>query len=263
MNQAPQFYKNIVALNERKHRGLRVRSTRSYGFAGDTNAVVVAAAEFPFAALEYPIVFLDVAGRVTPVAVLGLEPGQNLFVGEEGGWDARYVPAYVRRYPFMLVRGSSNPEEMTVCIDDASERLNDNEGDRLFGDEGEPTAYLDQVLAFLKDYDRQARVTEGLCERLAASTLLEPMQANLNLPEGAPRSVGGFLAVNRDALSALGPDQIYALLEKGELELIYSHLLSLGNFGALADRQRARTTQPQPTAKKTRSAKKKKGRAKR
>jgi hypothetical protein len=263
MNQAPQFYENIVALNERKHRDMHVRPAHDYGFARDTNAVVIAAAEFAFAALEYPIVFLDVAGRVTPVAVIGLEPGQNLFLGEDGDWQGRYVPAYVRRYPFMLVRGSADSQEMTVCIDEASERLNDSEGDRLFEDDGRPTAYLDQVLAFLKDYDRQARLTEALCERLAASTLLEPMQANVNLPDGAPRSVGGFLAVNRDALKALGPEQIYALLEKGELELIYSHLLSLRNFGALADRQRGRAAQPKAAAKKARGAKKKKGRAKR
>jgi hypothetical protein len=244
MNQAPQFYTKVVALNDEKHRGLRIRSVQGYAFARDTNAVVLTAAEFAFAALEYPVVFLDVAGRVTPIAVLGLEPAQNLFLGNGALWEARYVPAYVRRYPFMLARATPAAREMTVCIDESSDRLSQTDGERLFQDDGNPTAYLTRAIEFLRDYDRQARITEELCARLAASTLLEPMQANLSLPDGVGRSVGGFLAVSRDRLKALGAEQVYALLDKGELELIYSHLFSLRNFAVLADRRKGGGARP-------------------
>jgi hypothetical protein len=50
--------------------------------------------------------------------LLGLREAKTCSSTPTGKWDARYVPAFVRRYPFVPAKGPQG--DLLVCIDEAS-----------------------------------------------------------------------------------------------------------------------------------------------
>ena len=240
MNQQPLFYKKIVPLNKERHKDLYIEPTDNYLFARDSNSLYIAVVEFARAASEYPIVFgNDQEGGLFPAVLLGLKRNQNLFVDEQGNWNAGYIPAYTRRYPFILAGSSegNGEEQFTVCIDEGYAGFNTaREGQALFDEQGEQSPILKQAVDFLKDYQNQIRLTMQFCEQLSELEILEPVQANVEMRSGDKLSIGGFQCVNRDKLKALAADRLKSLVESGALEMIYAHLLSLNNINALMTR---------------------------
>jgi hypothetical protein len=235
MQTNPIFYKEITPLDRNRHAGLFLAPRTDYRYAGSTNSIFLAAVEFGRAFREYPIVFGDDGQSIFPLAVLGLRDGENLFVTPEGGWDASYVPAYVRRYPFILST-QPNSDSLTVCIDQSYTNLNtEQEGQALF-EEGKESTLLQESLAFLKDFQTQYAVTVQIGNRLKELGILESMQANIQLNGGSKLNMGGFLSVNRSRLSELSEGQLASLARDGILELIYLHLNSMDNFARLVER---------------------------
>jgi hypothetical protein len=205
------------------------------------------AVEFPNAAMEYPLVFAGTQDAVMPAVILGLRGQENLFLSKEGGWKAGYIPAFIRRYPFVFSSNEDN-SQFTLCIDEAFHGFNqDGRGARLFDDQGKPSAYVDNVLKFLQEYQMQFQRTQAFCKKLAELKLLDPMQAEVTLPAGARTSLTGFMAVNRERLKEVAGDKLAELARTDELELIYLHLQSLRNFNTLKDRLVAGTA-AEPTA---------------
>lgn len=123
------FYQKVVALNSDVHRNMRFAANEAnFLFARDTTAVLLAGVEFAEAGREYPIVFIRGQDQqLRPVALLGVRNGENLFVDEQGKWDARYIPAFVRRYPFVLAEGGAKGQ-LVVCIDEGCPALNADHG---------------------------------------------------------------------------------------------------------------------------------------
>jgi hypothetical protein len=194
------------------------------------------AVEFSPAAREYTIVFVRSADLVMPVVLLGITEGHNSYVTATGGWGARYVPAFVRRYPFVFSH-SEDGTQFTLCIDESWAGCNeDGRGQRLFNGQGERTPYLDNVLSFLQEYNVQYARTAAFCGKLVDLDLLEPMQAQFTMAGGTAHALGGFLAVNRARLKALPDDQLATLARADDLELTYAHLQSMHNFPVLAER---------------------------
>ena len=112
------FYQKPVPINKNDHKSKKIRGTdNNFKFAGKTNSVILAGVEFSEAAKEYPLVFALAGERIIPVALLGLRNEENLFLNEDGSWDARYIPAFVRRYPFVLAE-TGEPGQRVVCIDE-------------------------------------------------------------------------------------------------------------------------------------------------
>lgn len=240
MTDVPLFYKRVAPLNRERHRDWFMEPVGGYQFATQSNSVYVAAVEFPRVAREYPILFAAGAGdAVVPVALLGLRNRQNLFVGPDGAWRAEYVPAYVRRYPFILAHEKGSGQ-YTVCIDEEHAGFNrEGRGERLIEESSPEGSLLARSTAFLQDYQTQVEHTEAFCAEVAALGLLEPMQANIELASGEKFALGGFRCVRREALRALEPGKLHALAANDSLELVYAHLLSLGNLQRLIDRMTA------------------------
>ena len=193
------------------------------------------ATEFPFAARDYVIVFAG-EGTPMPAAILGLQQDRNLFVADDGAWQGRYIPAFVRRYPFVF---SSNEDQsqFTLCIDKEFAGLNEEgRGQRLFDDEGQNSDYLEKMLQFLQEYQLQFQRTRLFCEQLQEHDLLESMQAHISMPGGSQQSLTGFRVINRDRLKALEGDKLAELAKTDALELAYLHLQSLNNFAAMVER---------------------------
>ena len=228
------FYDHPIALNSQTHRNLKIKpSDDGLKFTGKTNSVLLAGVEFPEACKHFPIVFAKVAGQqVLPMALLGFRDLENLFVDAGGHWKGEYVPAYIRRYPFVLAKGDAG-QQLTVCIDESYPGFGADEGQPLFNEKGESTDYLKGVLAFLQDYQAQIERTDIFLQTLREFNLLMDVAANVNLPGGERYSMAGLMMVDERKLQALPDDKVMRLFRSGELAWVYSHLLSISNFSRL------------------------------
>lgn len=244
-------YDKPVLLDRARHRGLRVRPGSSFAFAREANALHLAGAEFNEACKEYAIVFTRGAGgEVAPVVVLGLRQRENLFVDDQGAWDARYVPAFVRRYPFVLAQLPG--QALGVCIDEAYPGLAEHEGEPLFDAQGQDTPFLRNAVEFLTRCQQEAARTQAFCRRLDEAGLLAEMKARADLVDGRSFTVKGLLVVDEKKLLDLPDATALAMFRSGELHLVSLHLASLANLQRLVDRQAARKSPiapaPQPPA---------------
>ena len=208
----------------------------------------LAGAEFTEASKEYAIVFTRGSHQETvPVAMLGLRARENLFVDASERWTGDYIPAFVRRYPFVLAELPGLA--MGVCIDEAFQGLNDKEGESLFDAQGGNTPFLQNALDFLTRYQQEYRRTEAFCKRLEQAGLLTEMNAKADLMDGRSFTISGLLVVDEKKLLALPDAVTLSLFRSGELHLISLHLASLTNMKKLVDRMAERKTPLQPAPK--------------
>lgn len=234
----PLFYKKVVPLNKEVHGNLYIEGIEGYSHTKETNSIYIAAIEFLQASREYPIVFAKGQDeKIFPVALLGLEKNKNLFVGKDGKWQADYIPAYVRRYPFILAKADENQSNFAVCVDESFPGFNTaKEGVALFDEKGEQQQVLKQAVDFLKDYQTHVQLTTVFCENLSKLDVLEPMQANIERATGEKTTMGGFMGVNRQKLKDLKPAKLTELLKSDQMELIFAHLASMSNINSLMKR---------------------------
>ena len=232
------IYDNIQPLSE-KHAKWSV-GVDNHEFISHLNSSPLLATEIAFAAIEFPVIFSATAneGEYMPLAVMGLKDGQNLLLNDKNVLSTRYVPAFVRRYPFVL-GGNKDSEMMALCIDEDSKCFSQDgsKGSRLFQDDGSHSEFLTDVVEFLKDYQFRAEMTRTFTKRLHELDLLEPLSANISFKdkEDASINLGGFFVVKREKLKAISDADALDLFKKDGLELIYAHIQSLSNFNRLID----------------------------
>lgn len=230
------IYETVVPVSSGRHAKCAVETGTGYPFARKINSAPLLAVEFPQAMTEYAIVFAQNDQEVLPVVILGARQNENLFLNDEGRWQAEYVPAFIRRYPFVFSI-SDDGQTFTLCVDEAFQGLNyQGRGHALFDQDGKPSPYVDSVLAFLQEYRKQFQRTQAFCKKLKELDLLEPMQAQFTLGSGEKTSLSGFHAVDRKRLKALPAETLQQLAATDELELIYVHLQSMRNFSSVKDR---------------------------
>lgn len=235
------LYREPVVLDRVAHRALRMSPLTDFSVAKGMHATYLAAAEFMHATREMVAVFVRNTttdtdpGPVSPVAMMGLKEGENLFV-DDAHWSAVYKPAYLRRYPFWTARldGADGP---TVLIDIGWSGFSETIGEPLFDAAGEPTAALKTALTFVEEFEREGARTQAFCTRLTELDLLREMQASVKLADGEALSLSGFLVVDQDKLQALPDAAVLELHRTGMLGLIHQHFASLSNLQALADRK--------------------------
>ena len=233
---APQLliYKTAVPVTRGRHGDWYLETTPSYAFSKLINSVPLMAVEFPQAAADYAIVFAGADDEYLPAVILGVRSDENLFIDPNDAWAASYVPAFVRRYPFVFSRSG---DQFVLCVDEAFRGFNQaGRGQRMFDEDGKPSQYVDGILKFLQEYQAQFLRTQHFCARLRQLDLLEPMQAQVTTDAGRKLSLSGFMAVNRAKLKDLSAETLAELVRTDELELIYLHLHSMRNFDRLRDR---------------------------
>lgn len=242
MSKQIMIYDNIQPLSE-KHLTWSV-DVQDYGFISHLSAVPLLAAELPLVAPELPIIFLPLAkeGEFTPLAMLGLIQGQNLVLNDKKHLTIRYVPGFIRRYPFIL-GGNESSDTMAVCIDEDSKACfkDGSKGYKLFDENKEQTQTLKSVGEFLQDYYFRAESTKIFCRSLFDLGLLEPMTAEVTLADKSKINLSGFYVVSREKLKVLSDADALDLFKKDGLELIYAHLQSLNNINRLMDLMQAKS----------------------
>lgn len=228
----PLFYSGPQALSAERHGAKALASDANYSFARETNSVPVTALELPRVMLNYPIVF-TAAEPVAPVAILGLRGARNLFVSDDGTWRAgAYIPAYVRRYPFILME-SPDKQQYTLCIDEAAPHVGDT--GQAFFEDGEPTEVTKKALEFCATYQGQHVQTLEFTAMLDKYSLLVDNRAAITLASGEKLSMSGFRVIDEEKFTALPDDVFLDWRQRGWIALVYCHLLSLGNWQSMAD----------------------------
>jgi SapC len=229
----PMFYRRPRPLNSEVDRGRSLLLALDHSFARGTNSLVLNGGEFSQAMRFYPIVF-NLAEPVSAVAVVGLVDNENLFIGADGRWAAdAYVPAYVRRYPFIVMEqpGSS---ELIICFDEDSGLVIESAERPLF-DGGQPTKLLQDAIAFCREFHVQYAATAAFVRALAAQGLLVRNEARFVLGSGKQMTLRGFDVVDEAKFNALSDEVFLDWRRRGWLHLVYCHLMSMGNWARLAD----------------------------
>lgn len=228
----PLFYDKLVPLNRDRHRNLKLKADRSLRFAAGTHFVPLTAVEFYDAARDYPVVFSG-GESASPVAMVGVRQGENLFVDAEGRWaDGAYIPAYVARFPFILVRPAEK-SDYTVCLEESYEGLSEAEGDPLFDEEGKESELTKRVVDVLKSLLTETERTRRFVQRLESLELLTVRSAQVQDRSGKWYGLHDFRVVDEKKLAELDEGVIAELHRSGYLACIYAHLFSLGNVSRL------------------------------
>ena len=231
------IYEKIVVLDIKKHKNTRFAPVTDFFFAASANSIPVASVEFIEASKEYPIAFIkNNQGEYIPTIILGLQDNQNLFVSKEGNWNAYYIPAYVRRYPF----GPSTTNEagkLNICIDEAYKGIDAENGAPIFNEDGTPAPMLEKAVQLIQDYHVQMQHTNSFTSRLAESEVLQEMQAEFGTSDGSRKCrMTGLFVVNEEKLLAIDDAKVLDFFRKGGFAWIYSHLISLSNFPRMLDK---------------------------
>lgn len=233
------FYRQVSALHPDRHGDLKIGLPPNQSFASQINAVPLTGVEFAEACKEYPIVFTRNGEGFNPVAVLGLENGENLFLDTQAVWKAHYLPAFVRRYPFVLSENPASPNQPWVCVDESCPWLGRDAGEPLFVDK-QPSAFMTHMLAFLTDFNLQSQRTVAFGRKLKDWGLFKENQAQASTADGKAYTLTGLWVVDETVLAKLETDKIQELYRTGELAWIYFHLASLTNFRRLAESKSAK-----------------------
>jgi hypothetical protein len=231
----PLLYTNPVALRPDLHAGLGVPDLATASYAARATAVPLNLVEFAAAAAHYPIVFL--AGpQPVAVAVLGVRTDENLFVSAAGGWRAQtYVPAYVRRYPFILAEDKA-ADTLTLCIDDAPGNLVPlKEGGRQLFDGTKPAKLASDALDFCRAYHGDAAATELFVRALSDAGLLVPRGASIELKTGERFAIEGMLGIDEPKLRELPTTTVADWFRRGWLDMAILALSSTRNWAALVE----------------------------
>ncbi len=234
----PIMYRDLQPLSSVQHGDLRLRQLERTDVLNNVHALPLTVDEFILAQRSFPIVF-SAGDEAVPLALFGLNEGVNLFINESGQFvPGAYVPAYARRYPFMLAQLRPDSQELSLCFDPSSDSVGSfEEGEALFeGDQ--PTETTRGILAFCEQFELAVQRTAGFVRELSDTKLLIDGELSIQ-PEGAeqPFVYRGFRMVDENAVNELRGDVARKLVKSGAMALIYAHLFSLGLTRDLFGRQ--------------------------
>lgn len=246
------FYERPVPLNRAMHKDLRLKPAAGAKFAAKVHSIPLTGIEFPMAARDLPVLFAGPsADKAGPIALLGLREDENLFVDSEGLWARDvYVPAFIRRYPFVLAeKPPGEPgDDFAVFLDEAYEGFSQTEGDRLFKEDGTDSETLTHAVNFLGEFQSHVARTQWFMEQLRKHELLEPQSIRLDKKDGESVNLNGLFIVSEERLRKLDAATAEAFLREGVFGWIYAHLVSLANIDRVTRRLSEREAGETPAA---------------
>lgn len=228
----PLFYKAPRPVEATRHAKSGLIENMDVSFASDANAIPVNVVEFAIAARHYPIVF-STAEPSLPAVVTGLRTGTNAFVGVDNSWARGfYVPAYVRRYPFILMENTEK-EQFILCVDEESGAVTEGGERQLFNEEGKPSELTDRALEFCRAYHGQYEATRQFVAALNEHELLTDNSTEIRLTDDRKIQMQGYKVIDREKFDNLPDDVFLDWRKKNWLPVVYSHLVSLSNWPSI------------------------------
>jgi len=238
--QLPLFYKDLLPLNSRDHGDWKVSSFDNAAHVGETHAIPLTVDEFVDAQRNYPIVF-TAGDNPLPIALMGLNEGVNTFMAEDGKLvSGVYVPAYIRRYPFILAKMKADSDDMSLCFDPTAGVIaKQDEGQPLFDGEGKPSEYTQQVLDFCSKFEESGQRTRAFLEELKKLDILMDGEVAITRADNPdkPFVYRGFRMVDEKKLRELPTETVEQLNKNGLLMLIHAHLFSMNLMRMIFERQ--------------------------
>lgn len=223
---------NFVPLDKNKHKDLKVAVDPAFPYAKNTHLAAATIKEFAQLASAMPLVIIQdpKTSNYHVVAMLGMEPGQNLFL-QNGNWSSAHVPMNILRYPFDV---RPDGDKLGVYLDDNSELLKDD-GQALFTAEGEATPFMESRQKLLVDLANSEMMTQKFVAKVVELDLLNTVQLTLQYQDGQGKNVGGIMTINEKKIFELSDEQVLALHKDGFLGAIYALMMSLGQLNRLIE----------------------------
>ena len=229
---------NFQAISIKRHGNLRWKRYANYTFAAADSIVPLVAAELPKAVTALPIAFVEQGEGYFPAAVLGLRPGNNVFVSPDWRWIGQYIPAAFRSYPFRLV--STQDGQQMLCINEDSGLVTEApSGEPFFTADGQPTQATLDILNFLTYIEQNRAITEKACAVLQKHKLIRPWLITVKNDVGE-NQIAGLFQIDEAALNNLSAEAFLELRQSGALPIAYCQLLSMQHLpllGQLTDAQ--------------------------
>jgi len=245
------FYEQPVPLTQDKHAKYGVKQVdKPFAFMQTQHFLPLTAPEFGPASASMPIIFAGEAR--SPLAVMGIRTGENLFVSEGQYEIDFYMPAFARRYPFVLA-GDNENDRFVVCIDEKAECVTDKKPEQSFFDKDGTSQFTKEAFQFLQNFERDRQATSKMIEEFKALDLFEPKEMNFqgNNADGSPaprQKIADYFAVSEEKLKALPAEKLAEFSKNGYLAVAYAHLVSLGNWQRLVNMTLRRAQDTQVTA---------------
>ena len=237
-NQLPLLFSDLTPLSSVEHASWKSRAIDALPVFARQHAIPLTIDEFAVAQRYYPIVF-SAGENPVPLALMGLNEGINTFTDADGKLiDQAYVPAYVRRYPFLLARLRDDSDELSLCFDPTAETIGAfEEGEPLFVD-GQPSEGIKAILSFCEQFEQAGQRTTAFMQELINAQLLMEGEVSIQIADNdQPFVYRGFQMVNEEKLRDLRGDSLRKMMQSGLLPLVHAHLFSLGVMREIFARQ--------------------------
>ena len=224
----PLFYNDLTPLNTRDHATWRARGAETAPWLIGQHAVPLTVEEFPQAARHFPIIFASGENPV-PLALMGLNEGTNVFVDADGKvTQPVYLPAYARRYPFMLAKLTPDSEELSLCFDPSCNLVGAFEDGEALFDGDQPAETTKAALQFCEQFEQAGMRTQAFIDELKKHDLLMEGEVAIQQPGSEqPFVYRGFQMINQDKLREVRGDVLRNWAQSGLLPLVYAHIFSL------------------------------------
>ncbi len=251
-SQAPQnaalplLYKDLVPISSQEHGSWRIRTADAALAARNEHAIPITIDEFAVAQRFYPIIFSS-GDQPVPLALMGLNEGVNTFLDDEGKMlQEGYVPAYIRRYPYLLARLRPDAEDLSLCVDPSANAIGPfDDGDALF-DGDQPSEAVKNILGFCEQFEQAGMRTGAFMTELTDQGLLMEGEVTIQTEDGAPPFIyRGFQMINEEKLRDTRGDVLRKMMQSGLLPLVHAHLFSLGIMREIFARQVAQGKMPE------------------
>lgn len=238
------MYKKLVPLTYKQHKDLKLNPLVDFGFAKDMHLAALTVHEFMRAAAIYPIVFIPDGDGYKPVALTGLQPQENVFLDANGQWQASYIPASIRRYPFALVK-TPTEGEFSIYLDAENENLKESEGLDIFTDKDQFSDEFTKLTEMLKEHQISDVLTQDFCQRLQDLELLAPLKIGYQIGDQG-HNLEGCLVINEQAFNELCDDDFDQFKQSGYLPAVYAQGISMGQVERLVGLKQQQASEPKP-----------------
>jgi hypothetical protein len=247
----PLFYKDLMPLNSRDHGKWRTKTLDDATFLKGQHAIPITVDEFVQTQRNFPIVFSS-GDNPLPLALMGLNEGVNTYLDDDGKFaEAVYIPAYIRRYPFMLAKLKPDADDLSLCFDPSAGVVGEfKDGEELFDSKGEATDATKRILEFCEHFEQAGQRTRVFLEELAKHDLLMDGEIGISTQENPdkPFVYRGFKMVNQEKLKEVKAKTIDEWEKNGLLMLIHAHIFSLDLMRTVFARQVQQGKGPQEVA---------------
>jgi hypothetical protein len=229
------MYQDLEILNKINHKNNSVKEIKDFSYAKNLMNAPITVTEFFEACKNYPILFTkDKDENWFASIMLGYKENENIFIDDKGAWDKlHYIPAFVRRYPFIFVEQKNNDELIVALNKDSLSIDKKDESRKLFNDKGENTEFLNNVISFLNQFYVDSMATKEFVKQLDEWELLEEKIATVITPNQEQFNINGLYIVNEEKLKHLSKKKKDEICNKNAIPLITAHLISLSNIQKL------------------------------